>query len=64
MRAQMCILYSNKSNNDSERIGKGAAMSYFSTYHKSKTTTKPSQGNQLRDKKCTWELPHVQQNRL
>ena len=47
MRAQMRILYSNKSNNDSGRIGKEAAMSYLSTYQMSRTTTNPSQENQL-----------------
>jgi len=47
MRAQMRILYSSKSNNDSGRIGKEAAMSYLSTYQMSRTTTNPRQENQL-----------------
>jgi hypothetical protein len=46
----MHILYSNKSNNDSGRIGKEAAMSYLSTYQMSKTTTNPSQENQQETK--------------
>jgi hypothetical protein len=50
MRVQMHILYSNKSNNDSGRIGKEAAMSYLSTYQMNKTTINPSQANQQETK--------------